>query len=295
MGHGSWTRERFEEYAAARYGKSADELERSRLSAQEVFRERKLNSLLDPRGVVRQCHDSEEHPRTLPVILALDVTGSMGSAASRTATRLNRIITDIFRSGQIRDVEFCMMAIGDIHYDRAPIQISQFESDIRIAEQMDAVYFESGGGSNCYESYTAAWYMGLEHCELHCWNRGGKGLIITMGDEMPNPFLNAKELNAVTGDSLQADLETKDLLERVLEKYEVYHLSVNDSHSSYQRNQKRYDLDSAWRALLGRDHYRVVSIEGLDREITDIVTTYARGQNESVSGPKRPAPRPHLW
>ena len=295
MGHGSWTRERFEEYAAARYGKSADELERSRLSAQEVFRERKLNSLLDPRGVVRQCHDSEEHPRTLPVILALDVTGSMGSAASRTATRLNRIITDIFRSGQIRDVEFCMMAIGDIHYDRAPIQISQFESDIRIAEQMDAVYFESGGGSNCYESYTAAWYMGLEHCELHCWNRGGKGLIITMGDEMPNPFLNAKELNAVTGDSLQADLETKDLLERVLEKYEVYHLSVNDSHSSYQRNQKRYDLDSAWRALLGRDHYRVVTVEGLDREITDIVTTYARGQNESVSGPKRPAPRPHLW
>lgn len=293
MGHGSWTRERFEEYAAARYGKSADELEHSRLSAQEVFRGRTLNSLLDPRGVVRQCHDSEEHPRTLPVILALDVTGSMGSAASRTATRLNRIITDIFRSGQIRDVEFCMMAIGDIHYDRAPIQISQFESDIRIAEQLDAVYFEGGGGGNCYESYTAAWYMGLEHCELHCWNRGGKGLIITMGDEMPNPFLNARELNAVTGDHLQADLETEELLERTLEKFEVYHLSVNDPHSSYVRNQKRCDLDSAWRELLGQDRYRVVTIEGLDREITNIVTAYARGQAGAAQEKK--SPWYHLW
>ena len=295
MGHGSWTRERFEEYAAARYGKSADELEHSRLSAQEVFRGRTLNSLLDPRGVVRQCHDSEEHPRTLPVILALDVTGSMGSAASRTATRLNRIITDIFRSGQIRDVEFCMMAIGDIHYDRAPIQISQFESDIRIAEQLDAVYFEGGGGGNCYESYTAAWYMGLEHCELHCWNRGGKGLIITMGDEMPNPFLNAKELNAVTGDHLQADLETRELLARTLEKFEVYHLSVDDPHSSYQRNQKRCDLDSAWKELLGKDRYRVVTIEGLDREITNIVTAYARRQTGAAPAQEKKSPWYHLW
>ena len=295
MGYGSWTRERFEEYASARYGKSADELEHSWLSAQEVFRGRTLNSLLDPRGVVRQCHDSEEHPRTLPVILALDVTGSMGSAASRTATRLNRIITDIFRSGQIRDVEFCMMAIGDIHYDRAPIQISQFESDIRIAEQLDAVYFEGGGGGNCYESYTAAWYMGLEHCELHCWNRGGKGLIITMGDEMPNPFLNARELNAVTGDHLQGDVETKELLERALEKFEVYHLSVNDPHSSYERNQKRYDLDSAWRELLGKDRYRVVTIDSLDREITDIVTAYARSQAGAAPAQEKKSPWYHLW
>lgn len=295
MGSGRWTREKFDEYAAGRYGVSADELERADLKTQDVFRQKTINSLLDPRGVTRQCHDSEEHPNTLPVILALDVTGSMGSAAVKTATRLNSIMTGIFCSEEIKDVEFCMMAIGDIHYDRAPVQISQFESDIRIAEQMDAVYFEGGGGGNNYESYTAAWYMGLEHCELHCWNRGKKGLIITMGDELPNPVLSAGELNRVTGDHLQADISTEELLKDVREKYEVYHLSVNDPCSSYKRNQLRYNLDTAWKKLLGKEHYQVVGINDLDKAIVGIVTEYAARQNDRIVKSPRRFGKGHLW
>ena len=295
MGSGRWTRERFNEYAARRYGMSADELEHAKLGTQDVFRHRMISSLLDPRGVTRQCHDSEEHPETLPVILALDVTGSMGQAAVKTATCLNSIMTGILSNGEIRDVEFCVMAIGDIHYDSAPIQISQFESDIRIAEQMDEVYFEGGGGGNCFESYTAAWYMALEHCELHCWNRGKKGLIITMGDELPNPYLNAKELNSVTGDSLQADIDTNELLKETLEKYEVFHLSVDDPHSCYRHNQKRCNLDAAWTELLGKEHYRVVEIRNLNRVISKIVSEYAArqgGTKQNADGLHRAA---HLW
>ncbi len=294
MGSGSWTREAFDEYAMGRYGVDAEELEHKKLKTQEVFRQRKLHPALDPRGVMRACHDSAEHPETLPVILALDVTGSMGGAAVKTATCLNRIITEIFRSGEIRDVEFCVMAIGDIHYDLAPIQISQFESDIRIAEQMDEVWFEGGGGANEYESYTAAWYMGLEHCELHCWDRGRKGLIITMGDELPNPYLNAAELSRVTGDSLQADLDTAELLARVREKFEVWHLSVNDPNSSYRRNQARYDLDGAWAGLLGKGRYRAVEIKDLQKTISGIVAAHAASQR-GAAGADKVRPKGHFW
>ncbi|MBR3239280.1 MAG: hypothetical protein IKH34_04765 [Oscillospiraceae bacterium] len=294
MGSGRWTAARFDEYASARYGVRADELEHKELRTQEVFRKSSASETLNPYGVMRRCHDSEEHPNTLPVILALDVTGSMGQAAVKTATRLNSIMTGIFCSGDIRDIEFCVMAIGDIHYDRAPIQISQFESDIRIAEQLDEVYFEGGGGSNIYESYSAAWYMGLEHCELHCWNRGKKGLLITMGDELPNPCLNAGELSRVTGDSLQADIDTAELLKRVREKYEVYHLSVDDPHSCYQRNQQRYNLDRAWTKLLGRGHYQVVRIDGLHEAISRIVAAYAAEQNGAAQQAGK-AKIGHFW
>ena len=293
MGNGIWTRDRFDEYSSRRYGVGADELERLNLSRQDVFRQKKISKALDPHGVMRECCDSEEHPNTLPVILALDVTGSMGSAAVRTATRLNSIMTGIFCSGEVRDVEFCVMALGDIHYDRAPIQISQFESDIRIAEQMDDVYFEGGGGSNEYESYSAAWYMGLEHCSLHCWNRGQKGLIITMGDELPNPCLNAGELSLVTGDRLQADVGTAKLLDRARAKYEIFHLSVDDPCSSYRRNQKMYNLDKAWTALLGRGHYQVVEIDGLHKAISRIVSEHAARQNSILKNAS--AGVGHFW
>ena len=281
MGHGSWKSEDFDKYSRKVRGVDARELEHKTFSAQEFYRARSLNSSLSPKGVSRLCRDSEEHPNTLPVILALDVTGSMGSAAVRAATSLNSIITGIYNSNTIKDVEFCVMALGDIHYDKAPIQISQFESDIRIAEQMDCIWFEGGGGANNYESYSAAWYMGLNHCNLDCWNRGKKAIIITLGDEMPNPYLNAAELSCVTGDTIQADIETENLLKEIKEKFEVYHLSVKDPASSYDRNQRSYDLDRAWSDLLGEDHYSVVTIEELSQTLTEIVKNHADSNNSN--------------
>ena len=44
--------------------------------------------------------------------------------------------------------------------------MSQFESDMRIAEALDKIYMEHRGGGNAYESYTAAWRMGLNRTSL---------------------------------------------------------------------------------------------------------------------------------
>lgn len=58
----------------------------------------------------------------------------MGSAATDVAKKLNYVMTELYK--QVKDVQFMIMGIGDLAYDSAPIQISQFESDIRIAEQL---------------------------------------------------------------------------------------------------------------------------------------------------------------
>jgi hypothetical protein len=150
-------------------------------SAQEVYKSRRIQPELDPKNVMRECCDSEEHPNTIPVILALDVTGSMGSTAVKVASKLNEVMTKLYDN--VTDVEFCIMGIGDLAFDSAPIQISQFESDIRIAENVDNIYHEHGGGGNNFESYSFAWYMGLRHTNLDCWNRGKKGIIITLGHD----------------------------------------------------------------------------------------------------------------
>ena len=286
MGGGSWTTASYNVYTTNTRGMDADAFATSNMSVQEVYKNYRLSEALNPEGVVRECRDTEEHPNTVPVILALDVTGSMGDASVKVAKKLNEIMTKLYEDKDIPDVEFCIMGIGDLYCDTAPIQMSQFESDVRIAEQLDQLYFEAGGGGNDYESYTAAWYMGINHCDLDCWKRGRKGIIITMGDEEPNPFLPIKGrhrgLISATGDSLQGDVETSDLLPKVLEKYDVYHISVNDSYCSYRRNNKDGILDEKWRDLLG-ENYSIATLDTLSDQIVDIIKSRAAAGSAGVN------------
>lgn len=271
MGYGTWTALSYSDYTTKSRGLSADEFAASKdFTAQTMYTSRHLSKELNPANITRECCDSDEHPDTFPVILALDVTGSMGGAAMKVAQKLNEIMTNLYEDNGVKDIEFCVMGIGDLAYDTAPIQISQFESDIRIAEQLDKVYFEAGGGGNKYESYTAAWYMGARHCSLDCWKRGKKGIIITMGDELPNPYLPKAQLTRVTGDKLQDDINTPDLLQEVKEKFNVYHISVKDRETSYTMYQNWYDEDSKWKELLGNNYY-VASLDELAAVIVNII------------------------
>ena len=271
MGDGHWTTTAYNSYTTTAYGVDSTTFSTMDYSAQEVYTSHKLNKLLNPKNINRLCRDSKEHPYTIPVILALDVTGSMGDASVRVAQKLNEIMTTLYADDSIHDIEFCVMGIGDLAYDRAPIQMSQFESDIRIAEQLDKIYFEAGGGGNSYESYSAAWYMGVNHCTLDCWNRGKKGIIITLGDELPNPYLPKNYLESVTGDSLQGDVDSKELLKEAKEKFDIFHIAVNDNSTSYEWYKDKHDLDKEWKKFIGKNNYFVANLDNLANTIIHII------------------------
>lgn len=155
MGCGSWTRDSYVSYSTTKgMSVSTDGMISGSYSNQDMFKARNIDSALNPKNVIRECCDTEEHPNTIPVILALDVTGSMGQAAVEVAKKLNVIMTKLYE--KVTDVEFLIMGIGDLACDSCPIQASQFESDIRIAEQLDKIYFEFGGchlGCMSYDEY----------------------------------------------------------------------------------------------------------------------------------------------
>ena len=284
MGGGNWTTKSFVSYSTSRgFDTDSRGVIKGDYSNQEMFKARKLDSALDPRGVIRECCDSEEHPNTLPVILALDVTGSMGRTAVEVAKKLNEIMTKLY--GQVKDVEFMIMGIGDLAYDYYPIQASQFESDIRIAEQLDKVYFEFGGGGNSFESYTAAWYFGSRHTKLDCWNRGKKGVIITIGDERLNPHLPASGwhsgLSATTGDTLQADVETKNLYPETAKKFDIYHINVN-----HRGGYDQVGIEESFLEYLDTDHFRTIDrVDDIADEIAKIVVAAAENNEPVVVTP----------
>lgn len=284
MGHGNWTRESFVNYSASR-GRTVDSkgVLSNSLTDRQLFVQQHLHPGLNPHNVFRECCDTKEHLQTLPVILALDVTGSMGAASAEVAKKLNEVMTLLYH--QVRDVEFLVMGIGDLAYDNAPVQMSQFESDIRIAEQLDQVYLEHGGGGNGYESYTAAWYMGLHHTRLDCWGRNQKGLIITMGDEPLNPYLPREPLSRVTGDPLERDVETDALYRKAARKFDIYHLHV--THTSTDRY--REEAQRTFGKYLPEDHLRFVYVDSIADAIVEIVKQHQKGADIGWNAEK-PAP-----
>ena len=281
MGSGTWTKDSFKSYSTTRgYAVDSSGVIANAVSNQEMFKSRTIDDALNPKNVIRECCDSEEHPNTVPVILALDVTGSMGDAAVEVAKKLNIIMTKLY--DKVTDVEFMVMGIGDLVCDRFPIQASQFEADIRIAEQLDKLYFEFGGGGNSYESYTAAWYFGSRHTKLYCWKRGKKGIIITMGDEQLNPYLPAKGkycgLADVTGDALQDNIETSELFKEVSEKFDIYHLDV-----AHRRRWDEAEIKKSFKKYM----------DDITDEIVDIITQAPSG--DALANTKKTASGEIIW
>lgn len=270
MGGGTWTTAAYTNYVSTTRG-IADVDCITTSSVNQFYNARSIDSALNPKGVkFRECCDSEEHPNTIPIILGLDVTGSMGSACAAVARQLDKIITGLY--ADVKDVEFMVMGIGDFAYDSAPLQVSQFESDVRICDQLGKIWFERGGGGNSFESYTAAWYFALNHTKLDCWNRGQKGIIITLGDEPLNPYLPGREFKRIFGYDGQ-DVDTTDLYKQVTEKFDVYHIIITDHESSGCRY---LDLDKkSWGKLLDGQHLFVKNSNELPEVIRDIVTSRA--------------------
>lgn len=283
MGCGTWDTNSFISYSTSK-GLTTDSLGfiTSSVSNQEMFKARTLDPALNPKNVIRECCDSDDHPNTLPVVIALDCTGSMGSAAVEVAKKLNGIMTKLYEN--IADVEFMVMGIGDLAYDSCPIQASQFESDIRIAEQLDKVYFEFGGGGNGYESYTAAWYFGLHHTKLDCWNRGRRGIIITIGDERLNPYLPMlgiqSGLIAALGDSLEKDVETPELFEEASKKFDIYHIHVNHG-SDYDKE----NIEKSFKSILEESHFKEATLDNITETIVDIIVDAAENDTNTIITP----------
>ena len=275
MGSGTVSHSSMRAYASS-HGRSYDS-STGRVTGQE-FVARRIDPSLDPKNFkVRECVNSDEHPNTIPVILGLDVTGSMGEACSETAAALGTIIMNLYK--KFSDIEFCIMGIGDLAYDNAPIQMSQFESDIRIAESLDKIYMEYGGGGNGFESYTAAWYMGLKRTKLDCFDKQQrKGIIITMGDEPLNPYLPCRYLNAAVNATEESHVETPALYAEASQKFDIFHIAVDSPCNCYRGY--KHDVDNSFGQLLG-SRYKVASIDNLAHVIEDCITESVQGYVDS--------------
>lgn len=215
-------------------------------SYSSIYKSNSMKDSLNPKGVTyRESCDSTDHPNSTPIILGIDVTGSMGDLAATIAKEsLHTLMTELYDKQPVPDPHVMFMAIGDAYSDYSPLQVSQFEADIRIAEQLTDIYFEGHGGGNGGESYLLAWYFAARHTKIDSFEKHGrKGFLFTIGDEPNHAKLTVNQVKKIFGDDIEADLTAEELLTEVTRQYEVFHLIVKDG-------ERRYGSVTEWNKLL---------------------------------------------
>lgn len=214
---------------------------------------------------VRESCDSEDNPNSTPIAIFLDVTGSMGRVLMSCASSIGTLFEEIYNRKPVSDPHVMYGGIGDVTCDSYPIQVTQFEADIRIAQQMKDIYFERGGGGNDNESYSSAWYFCANHTSIDSLKkRGKKGYLFTIGDEMPSEPLTNSRIKEFFGDDIQkAQYTSEELYDMVSKMYNVYHLIIEEG--SYCRSYKN-EVKNAWTDLIGQhaipvsDHTKISEI-----------------------------------
>lgn len=235
MGYSNWSDEAFADMSRSRSSRGGS----------EIFRgDKSIDPLMDPRGLTfREARDSEHHPNSVPIIVAFDVTGSMGSVPTRFAqTLLGRFMKLITSTGWVTDPQVCFLAIGDAVSDRAPLQVGQFESGLEMDAWLTRIWLEGKGGDHP-ESYQLAHWFAAHHTRTDAWEkRKAKGYLFTIGDA-PNKPLSDSQIHRVFGSSTEHPTSERAVINAAKERWHCVHV-----HLTHGRDGKQ--TLGSWRKLL---------------------------------------------
>ncbi len=226
---------------------------RAKEPVQEVFQQTGCHPLMNPKGLrLREARDSAEHPNSLGIVFALDVTGSMGTIPKLMATQMLPKFMKILTDCHVKDPQLLFMAVGDATSDQAPLQVGQFESTAQLMDQwLTWSFLEGRGGGNNHESYELALYTLAQHTAMDCWEkRQKKGYVFLTGDELPFPSLSKHVVESLIGDRLDQDLTAEEIVAE-LQKTFVPFFVIPDQ-------KRRENCEARWRELLG-DHVLCMS------------------------------------
>ena len=205
---------------------------------------------------VRESTKSDLNPHPTPVIVGLDVSGSMGRVVEAMRKGLGTLFEEIIKRDPVSDPHVLAMAIGDMEWDTTPVQATQFEADpVTIGKQIEDLYLERGGGGNDHESYLGPLYFALMRTSCDAFKEGRKGYIFTVGDEQPQQKLTKGEIERWFGDQPTKDYTAEELVATVERNWNVFHIIVAEGNHMLSYRDRTI---KEWRELMGQ---RVIVLE----------------------------------
>lgn len=233
---------------------------------------------------VRESRDTDTKKKT-PIIIALDVTGSMlDRPEEMIKEQFPKIMNSLLEMG-VKDPEIMFMAIGDSmgrtpesEGDDYPFQGGQFEGEpSKVLDDIQEFYLEGGGCGNGGEDYSIAWIVAGYHTETDSWyKRGRKGFLFTIGDEACHPVISGHNLVRCLGyEKGVKDITAVEALEKAREQYECFHIHITNGSHHLDRK--------SWEKLIGKDYLMECKSDDVSKIITRTIKEHYIPETEEES------------
>jgi len=245
MGSGSYSSKDWQHFSTSR--KYHD----PKTTTKNIYSQSKIHESLDPKKFsVRESLDSSDNPNSTPIIIGLDVTGSMDPVLDIIARKgMKTVCEEIFKRKPVTDPHICTLGIGDVECDRYPFQATQFEADVRIFKQLEKIYLEEGGGGNGHESYILAWYFASYRTKTDSFTkRNQKGYIFTIGDEGLTPQIHKNHFRTFLGEGEMRTITAQELFDLTYPEWEIFHVIIKEG--DYARRRFN-EVKESWENVIG--------------------------------------------
>lgn len=262
-------------YDPTEYTKIDDDLKRAGVDP-FAFSKRTLSSggslhdLLDPsKHGQRLSNDLDTGERKTPITLAIDVTGSGRHVPGLVRDDLPQLMGLLSVQGYVQWPDIQIVAFGDAKGDSYPLQCGQFESGAaEIDAMLRACVLEGGGGVGQSESYELVLWYALNMNKLQCWERGEKGYLFIVGDEMAYPEVSSHEVNRIINPqaALTQRVLFESLMREALTKYRIYYVICEGS--SYYNDP---NVLGFWRAFLDQNVIKLPDPRDISELVASIV------------------------
>ncbi|MFH1174409.1 MAG: hypothetical protein V1725_04705 [archaeon] len=176
-----------------------------------------------------------------PLIIAVDVTGSMASWPGEIFDRLPLLYKTL--SQYKPDLEISFAAIGDATCDSYPLQINNFGKGVDLDDHIKALCAEGGGGGQHFESYELFGYHMLNHANVP---KAKSPFLIMFGDESFYEQVDPAQVKHYVGDTLQNPLNSREMWQKLQQKFDVYML-----HKPYSGGMEK-EIVQQWSSVLGK-------------------------------------------
>jgi ribosomal protein S27AE len=254
----SWSEDTSDWYGSGSYsyGEAGSEVRSAAASAAAVAGPRTYGGKSGPNVAMIDPHKRITTQSANPVVVAVDVTGSMANWPFEIFDRLPLLYNTL--SQYREDVEICFAAIGDASWDRWPLQVTEFAHGYDLEQQLNALYGEGGGG-DAPESYGLfAWWV-----ENHVTTpRANRPFLIVFGDAPMHETIPRAQIERLLGDRPNSgglldrifgngadakDLNAVECWRRLAAVWNVWFLRR-------PTGRRGDEVDRQWSTALGADH-----------------------------------------